>query len=414
MSKAYLESIKKCSRCGGCQAHCPLYLETFREQMVARGKMELLENLQKGSIQWNKKLADIFSACLLCGSCTESCPNGVFADKLIMHGRKELVENRGLPIIKKNIFQHLLKYNGRLNIAGKILYLYQKIGLQKLLRVAPILNLVSNDLGNIEAMLPKVASGPFRGRFPYRNTVENPRLKVAYFTGCMTNLINHNVGYNIMKLLKAHGVEVLIPEQVCCGVPAYASGDFAAGNFLAQENLKNFLSEEVDYYIFDCATCLSTWLDYPELLETDKAAKASKKLMDINHFLVEVLDIRIDAVEYGVKVTYHDPCHLKRTQRGRTAPRELLKRLEPAYEFVEMDLADQCCGSAGSFGLTHYKLSQQVGKRKLDGIKESKASIVATACPSCMMQLSHVLKNDKSQSSVKHLVEIVGACFHRS
>lgn len=411
MDKNHFESLNKCSRCGGCQAHCPIFYETGREPFVARGKIELLENLQSGKLAWNDKLADIFSMCLLCGACAENCPNGVPADKLVMMARKDLVANNGLPIIKKNVFQHLLRYNGRLNLAGKILYLYQKTGLQKLLRISRVLNLMPNDLAKIERLLPEVASGPFRKIVPFRSTVDNPRLKVAYFTGCVTNLINHNVGYSILKILKACGVEVIIPKQACCGVPAFASGDFTTGKFLGEQNIKEFAREDVDYIIFDCASCLSTWLDYPELLESEEALKFSDKLMDVNRFLVEILDIKIECPEIGKKVTYHDPCHLKRTENGKKAPRELLSRLSPAYEYVEMGLADRCCGSAGSFNISHYRLSQKVANRKVKSIKESGAEIVTSACPSCMMQLSHALKNEKSDVVVNHLVELVAGCL---
>ncbi|NLT94187.1 MAG: 4Fe-4S dicluster domain-containing protein [Clostridia bacterium] len=68
----YRDAFKKCSRCGGCLAHCPLYLATNREQYVARGKVELMENVALGNLKWNDRLAQIFSTCLLCGSCTEN------------------------------------------------------------------------------------------------------------------------------------------------------------------------------------------------------------------------------------------------------------------------------------------------------------------------------------------------------
>ncbi|MDA8228167.1 MAG: (Fe-S)-binding protein [Desulfitobacterium hafniense] len=411
MENKYFKDLNKCSRCGGCQAHCPLFYETSMESYVARGKVELLENLRSGKIIWNDRLVDIFSTCLLCGACTENCPNGVQADKMVMRARKELVADRGLPIIKKNIFHHLLKYNGRLNAMGKCLYLYQQTGLQTFLRSSRLLNLMPMDFAKIETLLPTVASGPFHKKVPFRNAVEKHRLKVAYFTGCITNLINHNVGYSILKIMKAYGVEVIIPEQSCCGIPAFASGDFATGKILGEKNIKEFNREDVDYIIFDCATCLTTWLDYPELMESEEAGKLAGKLMDVNRFLVEVLDIKLAPREMGVKVTYHDPCHLKRTKNGRTAPRELLKRLSPAYEFVEMGLADRCCGSAGSFNISHYRLSQKVAARKVESIQASGANVVASACPSCMMQLAHALKNETSDVTVKHLVELVVDCL---
>ncbi|MDN5323819.1 MAG: glycolate oxidase iron-sulfur subunit [Clostridia bacterium] len=411
MTNNYQEIFKKCSRCGGCQAHCPLYAETGREPYVARGKIELMENLEANNLEWNDKLAQIFSTCLLCGSCSENCPNGVEADKLVRLARKDLVLARGLPIIKKNVFQHLLKYNGRLKTVGKLLAFYQKSGLQKIVRGTGILNLMPMDLARKESILPSISGRAFRDTVSARNTVENPKLKVAYFTGCITNLVNPQVGISVLEVLGTHNVEVIIPEQYCCGVPALASGETEVTKFLATENIKYFTNLDVDYIIMDCATCLSTWLEYPELLESEEAGKLTGKVIDINRFLVEILDIKLKPRELGIMVTYHDPCHLKRTPGGKTSPREVLKGLSPSYEFVEMELADRCCGSAGSFNLTHYELSQKVAHHKVEAIKASKAQIVTSSCPSCIMQLNHSLKNNNIDVEVKHTIELVADCL---
>ncbi|KJS88417.1 MAG: hypothetical protein JM58_01250 [Peptococcaceae bacterium BICA1-8] len=403
----YLEALKKCSRCGGCQAHCPLYTETGREAYVVRGKIELLENLLAGKLEWNERLSDIFSACLLCGSCTENCPNGVMGDKLIRSARKDLVLVKGVPIVKKNIFQHLLTNNGRLNAVGKLIALYQVSGLQKLVRGTGLLKLLPGQLNKMESLLPKFSGRSFRNQVPRINNVENSKIRAAYFTGCVTNFVNHQVGSSVLEILKRNNVELIIPEQYCCGVPAVASGDMETGRILAERNINIFTELDVDYIITDCASCLSTFLEYPELYENEKAQKLIPKLIDINRFLVEVLDIKLNPKGLGKKVTYHDPCHLKRIEGGKESPRELLKRLSPAYEFVEMKAADKCCGSAGSFNLTHYDLSQKVAKNKVDSVSECGALVVATACPSCMMQLEHSIAKRTNSITVKHVVELV-------
>ncbi|KJS19569.1 MAG: hypothetical protein VR72_18115 [Clostridiaceae bacterium BRH_c20a] len=412
MEYKYQDILKKCSRCGGCQAHCPLFAETGREPYVARGKIELIENLQASNIQWNDRLAEIFSTCLLCGSCSENCPNEVEVVKLVQMSRKDLMAARGLPIIKKNIFQHLLKYDGRLKTVGKLLAFYQKSGVQKLARGTGILSLFPMQLAEKERILPRISGKAFRDTYPDETGLKSPRLKVAYFTGCVTNLVTPKVGASVLKVINSNNVEVIIPKQYCCGVPALASGEIGVGKFLAEENIKYFKDLDVDYIIMDCATCLSTWLEYPELLKSQDAEHLAKKVMDINRFLIEVIDIKLNPPqELGIKVTYHDPCHLKRTPGGKSNPRELLKHLNPNYQFVEMALADRCCGSAGSFNLTHYDLSQKVAKHKIESIAKSKAEIVASACPSCIMQLNHSLQNSGSKVEAKHVIELVAECY---
>jgi glycolate oxidase iron-sulfur subunit len=131
----------------------------------------------------------------------------------------------------------------------------------------------------------------------------------------------------------------------------------------------------------------------------------SAKVMDVNQFMVDVLKVSMPVEGHGTKVTYHDPCHLKKSMKVSDQPRALLKT-NPNVEFVEMSDADRCCGCGGSFNLQHYKLSKSIGEQKRDNIVASGAQVVATGCPACMMQISDMLSQHKDQIAVKHVMEI--------
>jgi glycolate oxidase iron-sulfur subunit len=87
-------------------------------------------------------------------------------------------------------------------------------------------------------------------------------------------------------------------------------------------------------------------------------------------------------------------------------PRELLKAI-PGIEYVEMKGADVCCGGAGSFCITHAALSQQIGEAKIASILASGASVVASGCPSCIAQLSLMLRGSGAGVRVCHPLELV-------
>lgn len=404
--------MNRCSRCGACQAYCPLYQETGREPFVARGKVELLELLEDDKLVWNDKMAEIFSTCLLCGNCGDNCPNKVKADLLVREGRRDLVEARGLPIIKRTVFEHLLKKDGRLGLAAQLLYLYQNLGIRSLVRGSGILKLLPGNLAEKESLLPRLSAKEFRKSVPQVVEVENPRFRVAYFTGCMTNYIYPQTGYSLLMVLKANGVAVVIPEQVCCGIPALASGDYDTVRELARKNLAAFAEADVDYIVTDCASCLGTWLEYPQLLPEEARAKdLAGKVIDISTFLVKLLQIKLPKTLNLGTVTYHDPCHLKRLPGGKEHPRSLLKQLGEGTRFVEMKDADRCCGSAGSFNITHYQLSQQVAQAKVSAVQAIQADYVATGCPACMMQLQHALKKADLPAKVAHTIELVAKAY---
>ena len=117
-----------------------------------------------------------------------------------------------------------------------------------------------------------------------------------------------------------------------------------------------------------------------------------------------VIDLDEDPLD-AVDVTYHDPCHLKKSLGISTEPRMLINA-NPRYRLKEMPDSDWCCGLGGSFNLQYYKISSNIGKRKLDNIKASGCSVVATGCPACLLQIADTLSKSKTGVAVKHPIEI--------
>lgn len=390
------EALNKCSRCGTCQAKCPLYQVDGREIMVARSKMELLDRVFRGELQWDPSLESLFSLCLQCGACSDNCPNGVSPHKLIAEAKETLVEEGYIHPVKKGIFRHLLPYRGRMDFVTKLLYLYQHFGVRKVVRASHILK--GLHLDGVERLVPESAGGRLKNKRPQRGK----GLKVAYFTGCMTNLFFHDIGEAVIALLESEGVEVVVPPQYCCGMPALYNGDRKQASVMAAKNVKAF-DGDYDYIITDCASCLSALKQYETM--APNGLGLAIKAIDFSHFLIEVLDYHPQvAGTAGIPVTYHDPCHLKRQYGGRETPRELLHRLQPAYTFVEAN-DDSCCGSAGSFNVTHYDLSQKVGARKAAALTATGAKIITTSCPACLMQIRHML-SDRDDIRVMHIARL--------
>ena len=136
--------------------------------------------------------------------------------------------------------------------------------------------------------------------------------------------------------------------------------------------------------------------------------KIAEKTMDINQFLVSKIGLQtgnINNSENIKTITYHDPCHLKKSLGVSKEPRALIKA-NPQYLLQEMPGADACCGMGGSFNLQHYDISSNIGKVKLENIKLSGSSIVATGCPACMIQIADMLSKSGNHIAVKHPVEI--------
>jgi glycolate oxidase iron-sulfur subunit len=140
-----------------------------------------------------------------------------------------------------------------------------------------------------------------------------------------------------------------------------------------------------------------------------RAAAFSARVKDISEFLaaipLEKPKGRIDA-----RVTYHDPCHLRRGQKVWQQPRQLLGLID-GLEFVELPEADWCCGSAGSQLITHYETSVKVMERKIDNLASTGASIIASGCPGCQMQLNTAVQRGGLEVKVVHPITLLDQAY---
>lgn len=408
------DQMVACMKCGMCQAVCPVFTETMKEGDVARGKIALLENLSHEMIADAEGVQDKLNKCLLCGSCAANCPSGVKVLDIFFKARVIVNTYMGLSATKKAIFQGLLTkpalFNSVLDVASKFQGVFTKtanevIGSSCSRINAPVIG---------ERHFMPLAKKPLRKLEPALNTRPGKGgYRVAFFPGCVIDKIYPQVGQAVLKVLRHHELGIYMPAgQACCGIPALASGDKESFDKLVKCNLEIFEKENFDYLLTACATCTATIHELWPMMSGDKTesmqeriAALAAKTMDVNQFMVDVLKVAAPVQGHGTKVTYHDPCHLKKSMKVFEQPRALLKS-NPRVEFVEMAEADRCCGCGGSFNLQHYGLSKDIGKIKRDNVVASGAQVVATGCPACMMQISDMLSQHGDKIAVKHVMEI--------
>lgn len=408
------DQMVACMKCGMCQAVCPVFAETMREGDVARGKIALLEDLAHEMIRDAEGVRQKLNMCLLCGSCAANCPSGVKVLDIFLKARVIVNTYMGLSPTKKAIFKGLLTkptlFNSLLDVASKFQGLFTK----------PASDVIGSSCARIQApviggrhFMP-LAKKPLRKLVPSMSTRPGKSgYRVAFFPGCVVDKIYPQVGQAALKVLEHHEVGVYLPAgQACCGIPALSSGDKESFDQLVLHNLELFEKEHFDYLLTPCATCSATIHEIWPLMSGDKKESLrdriqalAERTMDIGQFLVDVLHVEVPTQGSGTRVTYHDPCHLKKSLKVSEQPRALL-RSNPKVQFVEMAEADRCCGCGGSFNLQHYDLSKDIGTQKRNNIVASGADVVATGCPACMLQISDMLSQHGDRVAVKHFIEV--------
>ncbi len=404
-----------CIRCGLCLAVCPTYREYLKETASPRGRVALARKGLEGELELSPNLIEQMYACFACLACSEICPVGIHPADLAVDLRA-VQEQRQPAAWKTTLFSGLISQPGRMELATLPLRLYERLGVRRLAYATGARRLMPARLRDLEAMLPRLPARPLRRRLPEVTPAEGEsRGRVGFFLGCAQSLLFASQSAAAVRVLARNGCTVLAPRgTVCCGMPARGYGRQDLVIDQARRNIALFEEAKVDFVITDCATCGSTLKEYGHLLAEDtgwsgRAASFSQKVRDISEFLMQI-PLEKPAGRLEMKVTYHDPCHLRRGQGVWKQPRQLLGLID-GLELVEMQEADWCCGSAGSQLITHYETSIRVLERKMDHLQATQAGYVASGCPGCQMQLQAGVRRRKLAVQVVHPVELLDRAY---
>jgi glycolate oxidase iron-sulfur subunit len=383
-------------------AVCPVYLVARREGGVARGKLMIIQAHRQGDPGLTRKYRQVITSCLLCGSCTQSCPNEVDTAAVVQAARAELAGKKKLGWFKRFVLRRILPSRrllpallrgarwSRALWAAKIprdsgLYI-RFSGRKNRRRIPPIAKKFF--------MAGDVLSTPRTLRAP--RTPAGAGMKVAVFVGCVSNYLRPQAADATVRVLSSLGAEVWVPEdQGCCGLPAFGAGEVEAARKLARRNLEAFLpagGPVPDAITTPCASCAAMLKKHlPELLEDPRARELADRVVPFSRLAVRLGgNAAAGESTRGPLLCYHDPCHLSRGFGEKDAPRQLLTTL-PGAGFVEMDHPCKCCGHGGSFNVSHYDLSTAISRQKVESILASGADMLVTECSGCLLQLAEAL-----------------------
>jgi glycolate dehydrogenase iron-sulfur subunit len=417
--------VQQCMHCGLCLPTCPTYDATKIERNSPRGRIALMRAIADGRMEATREFADEMYFCLGCLACMTACPAGVNYAELFEQARaeaedKRLIESPRRSLIRAFTLRWLFMDQGRLQLVGKILGLYQRLGLQTFVRRSGILHLFPKRLRELEAMTPSVQP-QFSDELisPMTAAIGERRYKVAVLTGCAQDLIFSDVNRDTVEVLARNGCDVYTPAgQPCCGSLHAHNGEWDLAGELGRKQIDLFPPEEFDAIITNAAGCGSHLKHYATLLKDDPAyAHRAKlwdsKVKDIHEWLVHI-GIKPPAASDGsvLNVTYHEACHLCHGQKITAQPRQLLKAI-PNLCLVELPESTWCCGSAGIYNLIQPEMANDLLERKIKHIKSTGAEIVATGNPGCLLQILNGAKQEGLSLRVVHPISLLAEAYRK-
>lgn len=235
--------------------------------------------------------------------------------------------------------------------------------------------------------------------------------EVLYFSCCIPayDPSIKRVARATANVLKKAGVDfgILGPRESCCGESVRKAGNESLFQTLAQSNIGAFVENGVTKIVVSSPHCYHTFKnEYPDL-------EGNFEVVHLTQYLAELIrEGRLKPTkELNTKVTYHDPCYLGRHNNVYDEPREVLRSI-PGLELVEMpDYGENslCCGGGGGRIWMETKKGERLSDLRLEQAIEVGASILAAACPYCMLNFEDsILTTDKGAViQVKDISELV-------
>ena len=418
--------LQQCMHCGMCLPTCPTYDQTKRERNSPRGRIALMRAVADGVLDVTHEFAEEMSYCLGCLACQTACPAGVNYAELFETARSDIERHDAQGGAARKLWRgvtlgFLFMRPRALRLAGRVLSIYQRSGLEAFARRTGVTRFLPPALRRLEPQTPRIAP-------KFSNSLISPReipsgatrYRVALLTGCVQDLVFPDVNRDTADVLLANGCSVDTPPiQPCCGSLHAHNGELEHARVLARRMIDLFPPERYDAIITNAGGCGSHLRRYAPLLRDDpayheRAAVWDRKVRDIQEWLIEIgcRPPQASPFSEATTVTYHESCHLVHGQKISREPRALL-RLLPGVSLVELPESTWCCGSAGVYAITQPEQAERLLGRKTANIVGTHASWVATANPGCHLQIARGLDAANVRVGVAHPVSLLALAYRR-
>jgi len=379
-----LREIRKCIECSACLSNCPIVHETwdYPGPMIIRQLARLELDPRDVEDRVAMAMNEMVYTCTTCKMCEDICPKNIKIPSLAVELLRAKAVEAGYPLAAgQQGFVDQINATGR-SVPEKDTPLLHEIPTEEFL-------------------------------------VENPRGRVAFFTGCLIDYRMQDTGKALIEVLNRNHIDVIVPkEQWCCASPAFRTGDLKTAHDAAQrvtEIFENVMEKyNLDTVVVACAGCGKTLReDHRPLIEEKRGEPPMFKVYDLAEYLLDVVgeeNIVPPKGEIDLKVTYHEPCHLGRGQGVIEQPIILLKMI-PGVEYIDDPMKNRCCGAGGGVRAGLRELSQRIANTRKEYIEATGADMVTTECPFCTIQLNDMMKD--TTMKVRYIPDLLAESYKK-
>jgi Fe-S oxidoreductase/nitrate reductase gamma subunit len=381
-----------CTECGRCQVVCPAYIAgmplnpkklilDLRDCMTDQTS-GLLANANGGQMHERQVVGDVIArdtlwSCTTCRACVHECP-------VLIEHVDTIVDMR----------RYLTLAMGDLPGTGAL-------SLQNLGRAG-------NPWGQ-----PPTARDAWALGLDVPVMADAGQVDVLWWVGCAGSYDERSqkISKALVRIFKAAGVDyaILGQEETCNGDPARRLGDEYTFQVLAQQNIQTLKQYHFKRIVTACPHCFNTLAnEYPHFGGKWEVIHHSQFIDELIRTGRLTLSQPLDE-----RVTFHDSCYLGRYNDICQAPRDVIVAIPGVVNLAEMGHSRDkalCCGGGGGGMWLEVHGERRIQEIRLEEAEATHPSIVASACPFCMLMFelgSKTLRFDEKNIELKDIAELV-------
>lgn len=388
-SDKYLLNVDACTKCGRCHEACPANNSGF--PLSPRDLVLTLRELANSTLSSasmpaepiavtgdgvNQIRPETLWSCRTCGACTEICPVGVEHLPMIVQMRRALIEEGEFDPMLQPTLKSL-----------------QKSG---------------NSLSESKRKRPRWTK---KLDFKIKDARAEP-VDILWYVGDYASFDprSQKVTLAFAEVLNAAGVDfgILYEDEQTAGNDVRRVGEEGLFQELAETNIE-LLNECAFKSIVttDPHTYNTIKNEYPDFNGRYEIEHASALL----ERLIESGVIKL-ANKLDYKVTYHDPCHLGRLNRGFGPPRDVLRKLgTDLIELRRSHCNSFCCGAGGGriWLPDDPELEKPAEIRANEAAEIDGLDVLVVNCPKCLNMMEDGVKGTGNEKNfrVMELIELV-------